>query len=457
MLTDDDFTYGGVDYHVSRIVVITNANLIIDLDKTIPASLKSALTLNVGNARFALADGTSAQRANQPQNSQVRWSNSGLSWSIGDTVSLSLTEGSTTPTDLVTNASETVAGTHALLDATRTVAQAFQTGSNSGGYTLTSIEVQFQNALGQAARNALEAQIWSDSGSGTPSAQVVDLTVPAHPINAGTVSFTAPSGATLDADSTYWLLLWGNPINNHLKTTTSDDQTGETGWTIENTFRRATANPPTGSSTWATPTGGRSLLLTVKGAASTATTPPSVSISASPTTVDEGSPVTITLTLSRALSSRVTIPLVVYDFSSEPGDYGRLASITIPANSITGTGIIATRHDADIRDDVFGVDLGTLPPEVVAGSPVSVAITIVDDDYPDTLSNLQSLPIDYSLQRPASERTPTGAGAGAAYCYVGAGSGNRGSGGTEYIRYPDGRIAETTIQDPVIRSMFACD
>ncbi len=179
---------------------------------------------------------------------------------------------------------------------------------------------------------------------------------------------------------------------------------------------------------------------------------PTVSISASPTRVDEGRPVTITLTLSWATSSRLTIPLVVYGFDAEPDDYGRLASITIPANSITGTGIIATRQDAGIRDDIFGVNLGEMPRGVVAGSASSIIITIIDDDYPDTLSDLPSLPIDYSQQRPASERTPTGAGAGGAYCYVGAGNGT-----TEYIRYPNGRVAETTRADPVIRSMFACD
>ncbi|WP_420614168.1 hypothetical protein [Candidatus Spongiisocius sp.] len=174
---------------------------------------------------------------------------------------------------------------------------------------------------------------------------------------------------------------------------------------------------------------------------------PKVSISASPTTVDEGSPVTITATLSKALSSRVTIPLVVYGFSAEPGDYGRLASITIPANSLTGTGTIATRQDADAHDDVFGVDLGTLPPAVARGNPWSVSITIVDDD----LSTLTTLPVDKSQQRPASQRTPTGAGAGGPFCYVGAGNGT-----TEYIRYPDGRIVETTKQSETIRSMFAC-
>ncbi len=96
MLTDDDFTYGGVVYQVERVAQITAGNLIIGLDKTIPSSLKSTLTLNVGNAQFALADATLGQRSGSPQNSQVAWSNSGLSWSIGDTVSLSLTGSSTT-------------------------------------------------------------------------------------------------------------------------------------------------------------------------------------------------------------------------------------------------------------------------------------------------------------------------------------------------------------------------
>jgi hypothetical protein len=201
---------------------------------------------------------------------------------------------------------------------------------------------------------------------------------------------------------------------------------------------------------------------------------PTVSISASPTTLDEGDPVTITVTLSRALSSRVNIPLLFYGFSAEPGDYTRLASITIPANSTSGTGTIIARYDADSHDDVFGVDLGTLPPEVVEDSPSSVAITIIDDDLPfgvttvpgsGTGTGLSILPTDSNVQPvPASGRTPTGAGASArdGFCYTRVGSGSGGEGGgtdgkTEYVRSPDCRLVETTKQSEYIRSLYACD
>ena len=98
VLTDDDFTYGGVDYTIKRVEFLSSTGRIfLALNKTIPDSLKAALTLNVGNSQFALANGTSGRAGNsEPTNSQVSWSNSGLSWSAGDTVSLSLTASSTT-------------------------------------------------------------------------------------------------------------------------------------------------------------------------------------------------------------------------------------------------------------------------------------------------------------------------------------------------------------------------
>ena len=169
---------------------------------------------------------------------------------------------------------------------------------------------------------------------------------------------------------------------------------------------------------------------------------PTVSLSASPGTVDEGSPVTITATLSEALSSRVTVPLTITAGSAEAGDHGSLASITISSGATAGTGTITTRHDADIRDETFTVSLGTLPPELAAGSPSSVEITIRDDDAP--LPSVPRIEIDFSLQLPAHQRGP--------YCYIGAGNAE-----TEYVRYPDGRIAETRRASDAIRSMFACD
>ena len=171
---------------------------------------------------------------------------------------------------LASNAGETATTTDAALDASRTVAQAFTTGSNPQGYALTGVLVQLASGLSESARNGLKAQIWRDNSG--PSSQFFQLLVPAHPIGAGTVTFTAPAGGgfepaftKLEPETTYWLVVHGNPINNALKTTVSDNETGETGWDIADTFRYADANPPTGSSTWQTPSDGRSLLLTVTG------------------------------------------------------------------------------------------------------------------------------------------------------------------------------------------------
>ena len=110
------------------------------------------------------------------------------------------------------------------------------------------------------------------------------------------------------------------------------------------------------------------------------TSTPTVSLSASPNPVDEGSPVTVTARLSSALTGAVTIPVSVTAGTAESGDFGALADITIAGGSTSGTGRIATSDDADTDDETFTVALGSLPSSVRAGSPSSVRVTIRDDD-----------------------------------------------------------------------------
>ena len=85
-LTDDDFTYNGVDYQVNVVQLGTTGILHLGLDKAIP----SGLSLNVGSTALSVASGALSN-----SNKNIRWTNTGLSWSAGDTVSLSLT----VPTD----------------------------------------------------------------------------------------------------------------------------------------------------------------------------------------------------------------------------------------------------------------------------------------------------------------------------------------------------------------------
>ena len=107
---------------------------------------------------------------------------------------------------------------------------------------------------------------------------------------------------------------------------------------------------------------------------------PAVTLSASPNPVAEGSSVTVTATLSAALSGAVTIPLTITDNTAEPADHGTLASITIAAGATSNTGTITTAQDPDDQDETFTVALGTLPASVAAGMPASVQVRIQDDE-----------------------------------------------------------------------------
>ena len=86
VLTDDDFTYDGEDYEITRLVT-TNNLLGLSLNKAVPAILKSTLTLHVGSRKFPLADATFLGGSN---NERLQWSNTGLTWSAGDQPQLRL-------------------------------------------------------------------------------------------------------------------------------------------------------------------------------------------------------------------------------------------------------------------------------------------------------------------------------------------------------------------------------
>ena len=87
-LSDRDFTYGGADYEIETVRLSNSGGgLVVTVNKAIPAGLKSALVLHVGSSRLPLASATLSS-----SDRQLNWSNTGLSWSVGDMVSLSLVE-----------------------------------------------------------------------------------------------------------------------------------------------------------------------------------------------------------------------------------------------------------------------------------------------------------------------------------------------------------------------------
>ena len=121
-------------------------------------------------------------------------------------------------------------------------AQAFTTGANSGGYTLTSVDLMFLELSDSAAFTKITATINSDS-NGSPGTVLGTLTNPgSQTFSSETrLTFTAPGdGIDLEADTTYYFVLdvTGTiPFSgNGLRASTSDseDSVGLAGWSIAN-------------------------------------------------------------------------------------------------------------------------------------------------------------------------------------------------------------------------------
>ena len=98
ILTDDDFTFEGTTYTIRALFVLNNsANLGISF--TGPLRTKArALTLSIGSTDFAFKD------ADVKEDNARIWNSSGLSWSVGDTVAVSLKASTDTTAPTVSSA-----------------------------------------------------------------------------------------------------------------------------------------------------------------------------------------------------------------------------------------------------------------------------------------------------------------------------------------------------------------
>ena len=127
-----------------------------------------------------------------------------------------------------------------LLISTEDLAQGFTTGSDSAGYTLTSIDIHFQS--GGSFISAVVRKTNPATGD-----LVATLTGPSFPlIGSGTQTFTAPSNTSLDASTEYFVVLDNPGGSNGLSSWTTDDDGedagGEAGWSINDSSHRRTAS-----------------------------------------------------------------------------------------------------------------------------------------------------------------------------------------------------------------------
>ena len=96
-LTDEDFDYGGDTYNLKEIALLAGALSVIFTDASAgdiaAQATRDKLTLHVGDTEtFNLGDGT----LNSPQTG-VAWSSTGLTWTDGETVALSISVDDSTP------------------------------------------------------------------------------------------------------------------------------------------------------------------------------------------------------------------------------------------------------------------------------------------------------------------------------------------------------------------------
>ena len=136
---------------------------------------------------------------------------------------------------LVSNIGQSTATNLASVSSAQSQAQAFTTGSLGGGYDLESVEVRFANFTGTTSH--ISVSIYSEA-SGDPNSQVYALSNPAT-ITGGTREFRAPAGATLDASTTYFVVISTSSSTIAIRRTASDneDTGGATGWSIANDRR----------------------------------------------------------------------------------------------------------------------------------------------------------------------------------------------------------------------------
>ena len=140
---------------------------------------------------------------------------------------------------LVSNVGQTPTG-NANVTASQSQGQGFTTGSDSGGYTLGSVELAVSSFSGTASD--ITVSIYSES-SGDPGTLVHTLTTPAS-ISTPVTTFTAPSDTTLAAGTTYYVVIstTGSGINLSRTDATAEDTGGASGWSIADSGRVFASN-----------------------------------------------------------------------------------------------------------------------------------------------------------------------------------------------------------------------
>ena len=169
-----------------------------------------------------------------------------------------------TATVLVSNTGKAVSGSRAPTH-DHFFSQPFSTGSHPHGYHLESIVLRIQN-IGTSTTGVFSATIRADN-SGEPDSTVLYTLTSPGTIAVGLNEFTAPSGATLNANTTYHVVAQNTEADGPtwaraLISAGLDAGTAE-GWSMATAYSDSTDS----GVTWSVATGARTMQMQVKGTA----------------------------------------------------------------------------------------------------------------------------------------------------------------------------------------------
>ncbi|MDE0370133.1 MAG: fibronectin type III domain-containing protein [bacterium] len=283
-------------------------------------------------------------------------------------------------------------------------AQSFTTGSDDA--TLTKVLVELSGSGTGAAVKIRADQTSGCTGTLTScpdmsdDGEVAALTNPSSLSGDDDFTFTAPASTTLSANTTYWVTLHeGVDSRKQFKYKASPTITGATGWTVgDYLIRFAEAN------NWVTQS--EKMLFEVQGTIASSDPSTKVTLSVSPTSIDEEDgiqSVTITGTLDGAARTSATTVTVNFgntgtakigsanDYEVLPAGSGTntitSGTITIAANQPSGSTSFRFRPVNDSIDEGTSETItitGSTTASDLTGGVESVDLTLDDDDTAST-------------------------------------------------------------------------
>ena len=383
------FYHGGSSYtidHIGQTSVFGSSSL--DISLTSGGLDASDLTLHVDGEAFAFSAGFY-----NPGTATWFWTNTGLSWEAGDTVALSITQSAPL---LVSNTGQAHDASPSI---NHSAAQQFSTGSYAGGYDLASVGYWI---VTKSADSALTVTLRA-SVSGTPDVPGdVVHTFTSPTLVAGSLNvFTAPDGATLSADTDYFLVMeeTAGAITMRGTASAAEDTGSHTGFSIADT--RLWCNAPCGSSDWNSVSGNVLQIIVSSVISATPPSPPDddgadpsannspnapVMTIYPPASVSEGAfGLVFSLEWDPGLTEDVTVMVEV----SETGNMlaagqARIRSMPLYAGPFIGAEVLVQLHDDDVAEPDSLVTVRVLPGEgYTVGAWTSEArgsVKVTDDD-----------------------------------------------------------------------------